>query len=129
MPGCHHQGRLEVHHITWHRHGGTRRLANLVRLCAAHHRLVHRHHLVLSWGPDHELLVVHPDGSPLGRAVAATPPVVPAPAASPEAPWCGDPLDLDTITLVLAHQISRGKPTVTTPDSGPDPQQQATPGR
>ncbi len=42
FPGCTRPPAMcQVHHVTWHRHGGPTELDNLALLCGPHHRLVH----------------------------------------------------------------------------------------
>jgi Domain of unknown function (DUF222) len=115
MPGCHHQGGLQAHHIDHYNAGGSRRLTNLVRLCAAHHRLVHRHGLQLAWSPEGELLVAWPDGSATDRPVANTTPPELLPHCTPAAPWEGHPLDLDGVVIALTSRLPA------TLESGGDP--------
>jgi hypothetical protein len=133
MPGCHHQARLEVHHIEHYHRGGSRRLDNLVRLCGAHHRLVHRLDLRLGWGANGELLARLPDGvaypaRPEPRPVAGP---VPEPPGSPSAPWDGRPLDHVCIDAALVSLLprppqpsARSESPATSPligDGGPSP--------
>jgi hypothetical protein len=47
VPGCRHATFVDVHHITARADGGGDDVENLLVLCAAHHRAVHRGALVL----------------------------------------------------------------------------------
>jgi hypothetical protein len=64
VPGCQRRARwCEAHHVVPWPHGPTA-LANLVLLCARHHKAVHHHQLQLE-PAGHRWRVVRPDGTPL----------------------------------------------------------------
>jgi hypothetical protein len=42
VPGCRNATFVDVHHVEWRMHGGGSDVENLVVLCSAHHRAVHR---------------------------------------------------------------------------------------
>jgi hypothetical protein len=42
VPGCRHARFLQLHHIRYREHGGSHLAENLILLCGAHHRAVHR---------------------------------------------------------------------------------------
>jgi hypothetical protein len=69
FPGCHHAGRFEAHHVVERAKGGRTRLANLVRLCGFHHRMVHLHGLLLTLHPDRSLTVADRRGAPIDRPI------------------------------------------------------------
>jgi Domain of unknown function (DUF222)/HNH endonuclease len=77
FPGCRQTRFLHAHHIEHWAHGGPTELANLVHLCAHHHRLVHEEGFDVIRGPDQTLTSSRSDGLPI--------PAAPAPSAgSPE---------------------------------------------
>ena len=67
FPGCHHAGRFEAHHVIERAKGGRTKLANLVRLCWFHHRMVHLHQLLLTLHPDRTLTATTRDGTPIDK--------------------------------------------------------------
>jgi hypothetical protein len=73
-PGCGVPAKwCHVHHLVpWHL-GGPTDLANLVLLCGAHHRFLHRHHWTLTRDPDGTLHYHPPHHLPaIGRAPPPT---------------------------------------------------------
>jgi hypothetical protein len=67
VPGCRHAVFVDVHHLERRADGGKHALENLVTLCGAHHRAVHRGALSISRHPDGELRFRHGDGSNYGE--------------------------------------------------------------
>lgn len=115
MPGCHHDGRFHVHHVVERRHGGRTRLANLVRVCAFHHRMIHLHWLVLVLHRDRRLEVFRADGTPIDRELPVTE-WRQAPVDDPGrigGGWCGERLSIPDCFDALGvgwARVSRGKP-------------------
>jgi hypothetical protein len=66
VPGCRHAVFVDVHHLDPRADGGGHHFENLLTLCAAHHRAVHRGKLVVLRGPRGELRFQHADGSDYG---------------------------------------------------------------
>jgi Domain of unknown function (DUF222)/HNH endonuclease len=62
FPGCENASWVDAHHIMHWAHGGETRLANLVLLCARHHRLVHEGGFAVARKPDGSLCFRRPDG-------------------------------------------------------------------
>ncbi|MGA9275328.1 HNH endonuclease [Ilumatobacter sp.] len=52
VPGCNTTRRLEIHHIQHWADGGRTDTANLITLCARHHRMHHKHRLGINGNPD-----------------------------------------------------------------------------
>ena len=65
FPGCAQTRFLHAHHIEHWARGGQTELANLVQLCAYHHRLIHEGGYRLTRGPDQTLIFRRPDGRPI----------------------------------------------------------------
>jgi hypothetical protein len=104
MPGCHHEGSFDAHHVVPRSVGGETRLRNLVRLCAFHHRLVHVLGLRLTLHANRRLDVAFPDGKPVDRPIGFAPFVAPAPV-DPDwitGTWTGERLHLDFVHLAIA---------------------------
>jgi len=68
VPGCKNSVFLDVHHIQLRSEGGRNDAENLVTLCAAHHRAVHRGQLVIDGGAP-AVCFRHGDGSPYGSVL------------------------------------------------------------
>jgi Domain of unknown function (DUF222)/HNH endonuclease len=77
FPGCRQTRFLHAHHIEHWARGGQTELANLVQLCAHHHRLIHEGGYRLTRGPDQTLIFRRPDGRPI-------PPTPPPTEGSPK---------------------------------------------
>lgn len=108
FPGCHHAGRFEAHHVVEHPKGGRTRLSNLVRLCSAHHRLVHLHRLVLTLHPDRSVTVTTSDGRPVDRPISPTVfPIVDCPDPTLLGRWYGDRLDIGMCFDALGYVRNR----------------------
>jgi hypothetical protein len=65
VPGCRHATFVDVHHLRPRSEGGSHQAENLVTLCAAHHRAVHRGQLVVHSSPA-GLAFRHADETPYG---------------------------------------------------------------
>jgi hypothetical protein len=92
IPGCDTTVALHIHHLHHWADGGPTDTPNLVALCRAHHRLVHRGELILAGNPDAgTLTVTTADGRPIGpsppRPPDAAPPTAAAHAGLPAAQW------------------------------------------
>jgi Domain of unknown function (DUF222) len=108
IEGCHHAGRFDVHHVVERAKGGRTVLTNLVRLCGAHHRLIHLHHLTVRLNRDRSIELYFPAGNPVDRPIECL-------SFSPSTPesgyidnWAGDHLDLDWIVSGLMHREELG---------------------
>jgi hypothetical protein len=66
VPGCRHAIFVDVHHLHLRADGGDHRLENLVTLCAAHHRMVHRGALLVEHDACGGFRFRHGDGSDYG---------------------------------------------------------------
>ena len=69
-PGCTHATFVDVHHIQPRAEGGRNEASNLLTLCGAHHRAVHRGELLIEREHDGAVMFRHADGSAYGRPVA-----------------------------------------------------------
>lgn len=69
VPGCRCASFVDVHHIVPRAEGGSHEPANLVVMCAAHHRAVHRGQLWVEGSPETGLVFRHADGTPYGGPV------------------------------------------------------------
>jgi hypothetical protein len=70
-PGCRHATFVDVHHIRAREDGGTHEQENLLTLCGAHHRAVHRGELVLEGRASATLRFHHANGTAYGGAASA----------------------------------------------------------
>ncbi len=70
VPGCRNCAFVDVHHIEPRSEGGSNDPDNLITLCGAHHRALHRGELVISGTVSLGLVFGHADGTEYGRAVA-----------------------------------------------------------
>jgi Domain of unknown function (DUF222)/HNH endonuclease len=118
FPGCCQRRFLHAHHIDHWARGGRTELANLVQLCAYHHRLVHEGGYGLERRPGGALRFRRRDGRPLPTA-----PTMPRGArhellrrhrerglaitAETCAPRCGEPLHLNWVVGGLADADPR----------------------
>jgi hypothetical protein len=73
FPGCGARRFTQAHHIVWRVHGGRTDLANLVLVCAFHHKLVHEYRWRITRDADSIVSWFHPDGIRY-RAGPAPPP-------------------------------------------------------
>jgi 5-methylcytosine-specific restriction endonuclease McrA len=71
VPGCKNATFLDLHHIQPRSAGGSNDPANLVYMCGAHHRAVHRGQLIIERGPS-GLRFLHADGRPYGEVGTST---------------------------------------------------------
>lgn len=71
FPGCRHCSFVDVHHIDSRADGGNHDPENLVTLCSAHHRAVHRGEVTIEGRVTQGLQFKHADGSPYGGPVRA----------------------------------------------------------
>lgn len=70
VPGCRNATFLDVHHIVPRTESGRNDAANLITLCGAHHRAVHRDELVVEGQAHGEIRFRHADGAGYGASVA-----------------------------------------------------------
>jgi len=66
VPGCRHAVFTDVHHLKPRADGGANTLENLVTLCSAHHRAIHRGELLVDGTPSRGLAFCHADGTVYG---------------------------------------------------------------
>ena len=110
FPGCHHDSSFDAHHIIPRHLGGKTHLANMVRLCQFHHRLVHTLDLRLTLHADRTLEARFPAGNPVDRTIEHAPFTAPAPA-DPNlitGNWTGEGLNHNWLHLTVQ---SRQQPT------------------
>jgi hypothetical protein len=69
VPGCTHATFIDVHHIEPRSEGGRNEASNLLTLCSAHHRAVHRGELLIEPEREGKLTVRHADGAGYGSPV------------------------------------------------------------
>jgi hypothetical protein len=67
VPGCNNHRFLDLHHIKPRAEGGPNTTENIVVLCGAHHRAVHRGQLLLEGSGATHLRYRHADGSLYGQ--------------------------------------------------------------
>jgi 5-methylcytosine-specific restriction endonuclease McrA len=72
VPGCRHATFVDVHHIVSRADNGPHTADNLIVLCAAHHRAVHRGELTINGSVASGVEYQHADGTPYGYAVLAS---------------------------------------------------------
>jgi hypothetical protein len=70
VPGCRHATFVDVHHLVSRSEGGANTTENLVTLCSAHHRAVHRGKVVAQ-GPAPDVRFFHADGTVYGGALTS----------------------------------------------------------
>lgn len=70
IPGCRNAIYLDVHHIRLRSEGGPNHADNLITVCSAHHRALHRGQIRIE-GDNARLRVVHADGRAYGEPVTA----------------------------------------------------------
>jgi hypothetical protein len=66
FPGCRHATHVEVHHLRSKADGGRHTAENLVTLCCAHHRALHRGDVVVEGSAPLALRFTHSDGTVYG---------------------------------------------------------------
>ena len=64
-PGCTHATFVDVHHVQPRAEGGRNEASNLLTLCGAHHRAVHRGELLIEREHDGALIFRHAYGRPV----------------------------------------------------------------
>jgi hypothetical protein len=69
-PGCRHATFVDVHHLMSRAEGGAHTSENLVTLCSAHHRAIHRGELLIEGTPATGLRFRHADGTAYGGSLA-----------------------------------------------------------
>jgi hypothetical protein len=67
VPGCNNHRFLDLHHIKPRAEGGANTAENIIVLCGAHHRAVHRGELLLEGSGASDLRYRHADGSLYGQ--------------------------------------------------------------
>jgi hypothetical protein len=111
FPGCDSR-RIDLHHVRYWSNGGATKLANLICLCKAHHRMVHEHGYLIVSGPAGAFTFCRQDGTPIPVS-----PALPETADRIEdchdadiepgtiiPPWYGERLSLDyAIATCLAN--------------------------
>jgi hypothetical protein len=121
FPGCGARRHLHAHHVVHWADGGPTDLANLVVLCAAHHRFVHDHDWILTPLGGGRFSFAPPHGDPL-PAVRALPGLGDAgphelAAAEMDDPYAllpkhwPDQFDLSLTIAVLDQELRRAVPT------------------
>jgi hypothetical protein len=70
VPGCKHATWVDVHHLRAREEGGGHEPENLITICGAHHRTLHRGSLRAEGTPAGGLTFRHADGSAYGRVQA-----------------------------------------------------------
>jgi 5-methylcytosine-specific restriction endonuclease McrA len=68
VPGCRHATFVDVHHLVPRSSGGRHSAENLVTLCSAHHRAIHRGELETRGAASRDLHFFHGDGRAYGGA-------------------------------------------------------------
>lgn len=71
VPGCRHAIFVDVHHVQPRSEGGSHDADNLVVLCGAHHRAVHRGGLTITGKVSTGLGFRHAEGTPYGKSPAS----------------------------------------------------------
>lgn len=69
IPGCRNATFLDLHHIDLRSEGGRHHADNLVTVCGAHHRALHRGELAIEGTAATNVHFQHANGSPYGEAV------------------------------------------------------------
>lgn len=67
VPGCRNSRFLDVHHIELRSEGGNHRAENLLTVCGAHHRALHRGELCVGRSGAMDVRFTHADGTPYGE--------------------------------------------------------------
>jgi len=70
VPGCTHATFVDVHHLQPRSEGGRNEASNLIAICSAHHRAIHRGELLIEREGEGALRFRHADGSAYGNAIA-----------------------------------------------------------
>ena len=69
VPGCRNGSFLDSHHLELRSEGGTHHIDNLLSICGAHHRALHRNELIIEGYLSTGLRFRHADGSEYGQPV------------------------------------------------------------
>ncbi len=69
VPGCRHAIWVDLHHVELRSEGGEHDVDNLITLCGAHHRALHRGQLIVEGRVSSGLIFRHADGTGYGRVV------------------------------------------------------------
>jgi hypothetical protein len=69
VPGCRHATYVDLHHLVARAEGGRHDPDQLVTLCGAHHRAVHRGALIIEGSVSQGLTFRHADGSAYGGSL------------------------------------------------------------
>jgi 5-methylcytosine-specific restriction endonuclease McrA len=126
-PGCDSR-RVDLHHIRYWSNGGATRLANLICLCKAHHRMVHDHGYRIVTGFAGTFTFCRPDGTPIPVS-----PALPETAGRIEdchdadiepgtiiPPWYGERLNLDyAIATCFANAENQARKQAGQPSARP----------
>jgi 5-methylcytosine-specific restriction endonuclease McrA len=70
VPGCRHATHVDLHHLDTRAEGGQHDPDNLITLCGAHHRALHRGSLIIEGRVSSGITFRHADGSEYGAAVS-----------------------------------------------------------
>jgi hypothetical protein len=70
VPGCTHATFVDVHHVQPRAEGGRHEASNLLVLCSAHHRAVHRGELLIEREHEGSFIFRHTDGAAYGNPTA-----------------------------------------------------------
>jgi len=100
IPGCNGCRWIVVHHITHWRHKGPTETWNLVALCKAHHRMLHKGHLTITGNADKPNGLTYTDKH--GKQLPTGPKPKPPPHPPPQGNWqhpTGEHLDHQWTTL------------------------------
>jgi Domain of unknown function (DUF222)/HNH endonuclease len=115
FPGCTYDRYIDAHHIEHWADGGETKLSNLITLCRAHHRMVHRGEIVIKSCDDGGWRFLSNDGRPYKEAYRSDPPdcawdsvhavhesqgihIDPSTAVTR---WCGERMDYDLAVFAL----------------------------
>ena len=71
VPGCRNTHFVDVHHLRPRSEGGKNTVENLITLCTAHHRAIHRGELIIETSAE-GLGYRHADGTPYGEPAVAS---------------------------------------------------------
>jgi hypothetical protein len=70
VPGCTHATFVDVHHVQPRAEGGRNEASNLLTMCSAHHRAVHRGELLVEHEREGSIMFRHTDGGAYGNPTA-----------------------------------------------------------
>ena len=108
VDGCHHNGRFDAHHLVEYGKGGKTVVANMARVCTAHHRAIHRLGLQARLDTDRQLTLFFPDGNPVDRPIEQLRYVSPSPDSESAiaCAWVGERLDIHEIIWLFCQRQS-----------------------